>query len=114
MSRNPLASLIEAEAELFRIGTLARRLVAEHPDLPAYTIGVERRAAEGRFGLTIHAMDYNGLRRWAALLGAEPRTNTSDIGGSPWFQTIAETEVDGVLAMVHHGGPTEPQEEVER
>ncbi|SFD12585.1 hypothetical protein [Streptomyces aidingensis] len=100
--RDPLAGLLAAEVELFRIGTLARRLIAEHPDMPVYAMGPFRDAVRNCTVLDIHAADDDNVHAWAALLGAAVEESVTD-GRLPYRSLTAETEVDGVPVCIHHG-----------
>ncbi|MEW2636448.1 hypothetical protein AB0903_33630 [Streptomyces sp. NPDC048389] len=71
--RSPLATIEALEAAAFRVGQVARRLLAEHPGLPVWEIR-PRAIAYSRHPtnsaqLEISPRDTDAVRAWAEALG---------------------------------------------
>jgi hypothetical protein len=98
-TNNPLAAVVAMEATAFRIGQVARRLLAEHSD----GIHVESAQVHGWADGDIHpvlrlqARDADSARSLATALGMD--LEISDITGGNWrpYRSIhGETEIDGI------------------
>lgn len=96
---NPLERVLRAESALFRLGVVARRLIAEHPDLPVRSITPYLGAPDGTLpdGLTINPGSADGFMQWAAALGAaaEP-DDVTDHGDYGYRYHAATGAVDGI------------------
>lgn len=67
---NPLAAVEAAESAMFRMGQLARRLLAEHPTLPLVVLRPEITSRRAAF-LALSVETLAEVRTWAAALGGE-------------------------------------------
>lgn len=97
---NPLALIQAMEAAAFRTGLMARRLLAENPDLPVREIRPGY-VGGGSGELHINADDCEGARAWAERLGlqTESRIRSYDVGNG--YENVYEScrakgEIDGV------------------
>jgi hypothetical protein len=103
--RDPLASLAACEAGMFRIGVLARRLRAEHPDIPLYAMSPVWSLLDGHLTLDIHADDAASAHAWAQACGGITVTSTVVEPGTPgglWPHLFRGTgQVDGVPVLIH-------------
>ncbi|MGW3417023.1 hypothetical protein [Streptomyces phaeochromogenes] len=97
---NVLARIDAMEAAAFRAGLMARRLLAEHPDLPVKEIRPGF-VGGGRAELQINTDDCDGVSVWAERLGLPVESKISsytyDTGYEMVFEACrAEGQVDGV------------------
>jgi hypothetical protein len=73
---NPLAAVEAMEAAAFRTGHMARRLLAEHPDLSVREIRLGY-VSGGKAELEIDADTCDAARAWADRLGLDVELKTS-------------------------------------
>ncbi|WP_432156310.1 hypothetical protein [Streptomyces sp. bgisy153] len=103
-TRDPLAELIAFESAAFRIGQVARRLLAEHPGLPVQTMEPTAWSLASSDGPDVHTElelrfdSVDEVRAWAEALGVEPTAEVSE--RSPYERAAVEATVDGVLVKV--------------
>jgi hypothetical protein len=73
---NVLAGIEAMEAAAFRTGLMARRLLADHPDLPVKEIRPGY-VTGGRAELQINTDDCDGVRAWAERFGLHVESQIS-------------------------------------
>jgi hypothetical protein len=112
---NPLACVTAAEAATFRVGQVARRLLADHPGLPVEdmepSVWVLNCGSSITAKLEISPGSLDGVVRWAEALGVELRFETR--GGAqyaPYRLAKAVVEVDGVEVDVNCTGQATDEE----
>lgn len=93
------------EAAAFRLSGVARRLLAENPDLPVQDVGPTAGSAAYRGGwatLRLNPDTEDGVNAWARVLGTETETKFYDVnvGGHPFLFFSTKAEVDGVEVEV--------------
>lgn len=100
-----LVEIMVFEAAAFRVGQVARNLLAEHPGLPAErvepTAWVLPNPLDGPVVtavLDIMAGSVDGVRAWATALGVEATVTISTSG--PWEAAHAKAVVNGVTVKV--------------
>ncbi|EYT83976.1 hypothetical protein CF54_04185 [Streptomyces sp. Tu 6176] len=100
---DPLAALVPLEGALFRAGQVARRLIAEHPELTVtrskwhtYSRADSYAPPSAEVGWQVYTDGLDGARAWAAVLGAELALKTSDAGAFVFETGHCTVEVDGV------------------
>ncbi|MFB7597211.1 hypothetical protein [Streptomyces sp. NPDC056160] len=105
---DPLAALVALEAAMFRAGQVARRLVAEYPDLTvsrtAWHVFSRADSYDGpsvTVGMELYADDLDGACAWAAALGAELLLKTSDTTAYVFEHGHCTVEIDGVEVEVY-------------
>lgn len=89
------------EAAAFRVGQVARRLLADHPDLSARdiepTVWTLNRGTAVTQKLEITPDSIDGVRAWAEALGVEAEVTVSGrTAYAPYKVAKFETEIDGV------------------
>ncbi|MFI6274273.1 hypothetical protein [Streptomyces sp. NPDC050988] len=95
-----LAAIEAMEAAAFRTGLMARRLLAEHPDLSVKEIRAGF-VAGGHAELHINTDECDGVRVWAERFGLRVESNISSytLGNgreNVYEACTAEGEIDGV------------------
>lgn len=107
MSRNltPREVLEAYEAAAFRLSGVARRLLAENPDLPVREVTPSAGGTAfggGRATLRLVPDTEDGVKAWALVLGVEAETEFFDknVGGEPFLFFDAKAEIDGVEVQV--------------
>jgi hypothetical protein len=102
-----LDAVTEMESATFRAGQVARRLVAEHPQLTVRTATAGLYASAYHDGdrhcqprLELRAENVDAAHAWAEALGAEPETSTKDVGGWVYESAHCTATVDGVQVEV--------------
>jgi hypothetical protein len=102
--RDPLAAVVALEAATFRVGQLARRLLAEHSGAglvvtDAHVFAHDDGDTTGE--LLLFTSDVDGARRVARALGAEPETKMSDFSRVFVFERVwGETVIDGIKVKI--------------
>ena len=104
IERDPLAAVVALEAATFRVGQLARRLLAEHagadlvvPDVYAFA----HDDGDTRAELKLSSGSVDGARTLARALGIEPETKMSDISLAYVFERVwGETVIDGIKVKI--------------
>jgi hypothetical protein len=96
---NALAAIEGMEAAAFRTGLMARRLLAEHPDLPVQEIRPGY-VSGGRAELQINAGYCDGVRAWAERFGLQTESKISSYtygtGSEMVYESCrAEGQIDG-------------------
>lgn len=102
--RNPLAGIEQMEACAFRLGQLARRLLADHPDLPPVRITAS--ATDRGFGrLLLEDLEYGrdgvDVLPWATALEIPltSKLGRAAVGGG--FESLkGERKIDGERVQV--------------
>lgn len=99
---NPLRSVVAMESAVFRMGQIARQLVAEHPGLPlddiepsVYTYDSSRDIVI-RAKLEMQIPTAQGARDWADAIGCEPTVTERETDYGPSTSAKFETVIDGV------------------
>lgn len=97
--RSPLAGIESFEAAVFRVGQVARRLLADNPELPvrdleptAWTLA-QGTAVTAALEITPDSVD--GVRAWAKALGGEASVEVRG-KGARYRVAKFETEIAGV------------------
>lgn len=92
---NPLDSIQAMESYAFRVGQVARHLLAEHADLPVQEL---RGHAHGsRATLEIWAGDVAVVHTWAQRLSAKAETSFTGGSESGGYEHVSvSTQIDGV------------------
>lgn len=105
--RTPLATVEAFEAAAFRAASVARRLLADHPDLPVRQIRPNASAyadTDSTFAqLEISTRSVDGVRAWAEVLGTTVTVHFHDARGSSTLafeHHQAQAEVAGVEVAV--------------
>lgn len=104
--RSPLATIEAFEAGAFRVAHVARRLLADHPDLRVSDIRPHANAYQGPASvhaeLEISTRDVAGVRGWADALGITVAVRFFDACiGCPAFEYHeARTETGGIAVKV--------------
>lgn len=100
-----LVEIMVFEAAAFRVGQVARNLLAEHPGLPAKRVEPTAWVLPNPFDgpdvtavLDIKAGSVDGVRAWATALGVEPTVKIST--RAPWEAARAEAVINGVTVKV--------------
>jgi hypothetical protein len=97
--RTPPAVVEIFESAAFRIGRVARQLFTELPDLPADEVRPMVAATSRYLSAELHISVYDsgdGVRAWAAALGAEVETGLADAGTHGYEYLEIRWPVDGV------------------
>jgi hypothetical protein len=106
---NPLAELELLESAVFRLGCTARRLLAEHPQLPVK----EFWPSYGDVELTVYVETIQDVMAWAVVLGAEAVHEVHDYGHYAYRSCRATTQTGGVTVVLL-GTETMTQTEADR
>ncbi len=101
--RSPLATIEAFESAAFRVGQVARRLLAEHPDLPVGDMqpfaATHPRPAGDTAQLEMMLRTVDDVAAWAHALGTTPNVRFHDspftATGAFEFHQAAQT-IDGV------------------
>lgn len=96
---NPLAAIEAMEAAAFRTGLMARRLLAEHPDLPVKEIRPGF-VSGGNAELHINVDYCDGVRAWAERLGMQTESKISSYTVGTGYENVYEAcrakgQIDG-------------------
>lgn len=80
----PLQTIEALEAAAFRVGQVGRRLLADHPDLPAWNVRPAAFASDRgtTAQLEISTYDVDAVRAWAEALGTTVDIKFHDGAGS--------------------------------
>lgn len=96
-----LAGIERAEGAAFRIGQLARTLLAEHQDLTHLVKEISGFAGQATAQLDLDVDGLNGARLWARRLGIELKSHLNPSGSGGWEHLDGEIDVQGVRLQVH-------------
>lgn len=102
--KDPLAAVVALEAATFRVGQLARRLLAEHADAglavpDVYVFAHDDGDTTAELKLSTGSVD--GARTVARALGIEPETKMSDHSLAFVFERVwGETVIDGIKVKI--------------
>lgn len=113
--RTPLETVAAFESAAFRVGQVARRIIAEHPDLAVQDLFLKTTATgHGYESATVEITpDHDGLdgvHRWAEALGAEVVIKFCDYGGRSFDHASVTVEFDGVTVEVHATTAVPPED----
>lgn len=106
---NPLLDAVtQMESHAFRAGQVARRVLAEHPQLTVRNATAGLYASIYRDGecssqaeLTVRVDGTDAVRTWSQVLGVETESKTQETGGGHAYETAdCMATVDGVIVQV--------------
>lgn len=103
--RTPLQIIAAFESGAFRVGQVARRLIAEHPELPLQSFAPT--ASSSHYGYDLMQVEItpddnlDGVHLWALAFGAEVTVKRCKYGEQAEFDHASfELEIDGVAVKV--------------
>lgn len=97
MKSRLLAQISEFEAQTFAAGQLARRLAAEHRDIPTCEMTIRPGLCNGHHVmLSIWPQTPDALRTWAEVLGC---TVTGEVGPRPYEVGTEEVRLDAQMVV---------------
>jgi hypothetical protein len=112
---DPLACTTAMEAAVFRVGQVARRLLADHPELPVWdlepSVWVLNHGSAVSAKLEISPGTLDGVLAWGTALGVEVSVELVDrTPYAPYRAAKFVTEVDGVQVDVNSTGAASDEE----